>query len=614
MENVKNEETKLNDIKFDFSNMRSEKFGDKKLGISFKDIMKNSQNVDLAYYKVMDNENLETEAYFDLVRSPQNLNEIKEYANYVAENFENFVVLGIGGSALGARALFSALTSMDYKKNGEKRNNRPNWFVRDSICPEKFASLLDLLDVSKTMFCVVTKSGGTLETLVQLSLVLEKLKEALGENYTKNICAITSNLDGKLNKWATKNNVKTFYFNENVSGRFSVLSAVGLLPAAVVGADIDKLLLGANNMLEKCRTLKFFQNPALYGATLQKIALDKGYNISYLMPYSDNLKILAEWYCQLCAESLGKSVEKNKKIKRVGQTPVKALGTVDQHSQMQLCLEGPYDKTVTFIRVNKHQNDVVIPKESSELLDEYVCGNTLSNILNPSQKATEKALFDRGRMNRTIEVEEIDEYSMGQLLMFFMIETSFMGALLNINTYNQPSVELIKTNIKSLLNEKEETEASKEPEEKAKEVTEQTNNEKEVVTSLVVEPTESTFVADEEFSSEEIDANITQEELERVFAQEDKQILMPEVEEIEKEELKEEAVIEENIRPEQVEGQVVLNLEENPQKPKVETKEEIQQKTEEKLEGQQEFVLDLEEEPKEVKPKRTRKPKQETQE
>ena len=349
MENNELVQNKKNEIKFHFNNMRAENFKNEKYGISYKDIMKLSQKVDLAYYKVMDDENRETEAFFDLVRNPQNLSEIKEYANFVAENFENFVILGIGGSALGARALFTALTAMDYKKCDLKRNQRPNWFVRDSICPEKFACLLNAIDVKKTMFCVVTKSGGTLETLVQLNLVIEKLKEALGDEYTKNICAVTANLDGKLNKWATENNVKTFYFGNDVSGRFSVFSAVGLLPAAVVGADIDKLLEGANNMLQKCHTLKFFENPALYGATLQKIALDKGCNISYLMPYSDNLKIMAEWYCQLWAESLGKTISSFCKNKHVGQTPVKALGTVDQHSQMQLCLEGPYDKIVTFI-------------------------------------------------------------------------------------------------------------------------------------------------------------------------------------------------------------------------------------------------------------------------
>ena len=560
------EEKVEEDIKFDFSGMRAENFEDPKHGVSYKDIMKISQKVDLVYYNVMDNESREAESYFDLVRNPQDLDEIQEYANYVAENFENFVVLGIGGSALGARALFSALTTMDYKKCDIKRNKRPNWFVRDSICPEKFACLLDSIDVKKTMFCVVTKSGGTLETLIQLNLVIEKLQGILGDDYKKNICAITSNLDGKLNKWAIENDIKTFYFGNDVSGRFSVFSAVGLLPAAVVGADIKRLLAGANKMLERCRSLKFFENPALYGATLQKIAMDKGCNISYLMPYSDNLKIVAEWYCQLCAESLGKKEEKACRTKHVGLTPVKALGTVDQHSQMQLCLEGPYDKFITFIRVNKHDNDVVVPRLNNGLLDDYICGNKISDILNTSQKATEKALLECNRLSRTIEINELNEYAMGELLMFFMIETSFLGALLDVNAYNQPSVELIKTNIKKFLNEEETLEGNNESCEKCcccecdkkeeaiepEQKEEKKEEQEEVVTELVLEPQEENLVADDDEVVE--------------------QIVMPEVEKLE--------VVVENTEGEQ---NTVLEVDEP-------------------LEGQQQFVIELEEEKVEEKP------------
>ncbi len=589
---VNKEEQTTNDIKFYFDNMRAENFSDGRYGISYKDIMKNSQKIDLAYYKVMDNESLETESYFNLVRNPQGIQEMQEYADYVAENFDNFVVLGIGGSALGTRTLFSALTTMDYKKNDKRRNKRPKWFVRDSINPEKFACLLSSIDVSKTMFCVITKSGGTLETLVQLTIVIEKLKETVGDDYAKNICAITSNREGKLNKWAMENNVRTFYFDENVSGRFSVFSPVGLLPAAVVGADIQKIVDGANRMLERCHSLKFFENPALYSAALQKIALDKGHNVSYLMPYSDNLKIVAEWYCQLCAESLGKSVNTKGRAKNVGQTPVKALGTVDQHSQMQLCLEGPYDKIVTFIRVNNHKYDITIPEQHNGLLDDYIYGSTLAKVLNTSQRATEQALLECNRMNCTIEIEELNEDTIGQLLMFFMIEISFMGALLEVNTYNQPSVELIKVNIKNILSIEEKAEKTQTQEQQATQEQQTTQEEQpaeevkqevkqevqedavlseetEVVTELVVEPTESTFVADEE--AEESAKEFLESEI-----QEDKQIIMPEVEKIEK---VEEPVFEEEIDVQEENNFGFLQEEMEIEEPKEEN---LQEPTEEK--------------------------------
>ena len=441
-------------VKFYFGKMRTESFNTNACAVSKQDIELNKNDIKKAYDAVIKNPSKEAKAYFDLVLNPEGLDEIKEYANYVASNFENFVVLGIGGSALGARAIFSALTNMNHKKNKIFRKNRPNWFIRDSINPDKFLSLLEIIDCKKTMFCVVTKSGGTLETLTQLTLVIERLKKELGENYTKNICAITANKDGKLNKWAVQNKVKTFYFSTDVSGRFSVLSAVGLLPAAVVGADIDKILSGAKDMLLSAKNEELLKNPALYGATLQKILMEKGLNISYLMPYADNLKVLSEWYCQLWAESLGKKLDYNGVSKYVGQTPVRALGTVDQHSQLQLCLEGKYDKVMTFIRVTNFHNDAIIPDLKNGLLDDYVANKKLSDILNTSQEATEKAMFERGRVSRTIVVDSVDEYVMGNLMMFFMLETSFTGALLGLNTYNQPSVELIKINIKKMLSEK----------------------------------------------------------------------------------------------------------------------------------------------------------------
>ncbi len=616
---MENNEIK-NEIKFDFSGMRAENFENEKYGISYKDIMKISQDVDIAYYNVMDNESKETESYFNLVRAPQEVEEIKEYAKYIAENFENFVVLGIGGSALGARALFSALTKMDYKKCDDCRGKRPRWFVRDSISPEKFACLLNTIDATKTMFCVVTKSGGTLETLLQLNFVVAKLQETLGQDFSKNICAITANKEGKLNKWAQENNVKTFYFDGNVSGRFSVFSVVGLLPAAVVGADIEALLDGANKMLERCHSLKFFENPALYGAALQKIAMDRGCNVSYLMPYSDNLKIVAEWYCQLCAESLGKSIKKCLKTKYVGLTPVKALGTVDQHSQMQLCLEGPYDKVVTFIKVNRHDSDIEIKDVGTGLLDDYIYGNTLTDIVNTSQKATAKALLERDRFNRTIEIEEVNENTMGQLLMFFMIETSFMGALLNINTYDQPSVELIKTNIKDFLNENTKCECEcccecccqdeaiceeiKDEDEKSldeflsEDKDEQTNQVEENVQEQDLSETQEveTEAKDEEIAKEiqveenkaEESESVKEEALETQEAKEvqnelqetetketteQEQIVMPEVEEIEK---VEEPVFEEKVEFQEENNFGFLQEEMNIEEPKQENEESTQ--------------------------------------
>lgn len=442
-----------NNIFFENDNLLSKNFNNKSYGISSDEILKIQPNMEKCFEDVMINRQKEATAYFSLVESPKDIEEIENYANQIAENFENFVVLGIGGSALGARALISGLKGFEYNYNEKIRKFRPKVFIEDSIDPTNFLELMDSIDVSKTMFCVISKSGGTLETTIQLSVAKQKLKQVLGDDFAGNFCVITSLKDGKLNKWAQHYNIKTFYFDNSLSGRFSVLSAVGLLPAAVCGIDIRKIISGGKAMLERCESCSL-QNPALYGATMQKIAMDKGVNISFVMPYADNLKVLVEWYCQIWAESLGKTKVENGRTIRVGQTPVRANGTVDQHSQLQLCLEGPFDKLITFIRVNNFKKDIIIPSTDFEIMPENVAGKKLSQILNASQISTAKALLDCGRLNRTIVLDEINEYSMGELLMFFMVETSFMAGYLKINCYNQPSVELIKQNIKLLLKEK----------------------------------------------------------------------------------------------------------------------------------------------------------------
>jgi len=434
--------------------MLSDNFSDKQFGISQQEIEKMKSKAKEAYEEVIINSCPEAQAYFDLVNNPKDLNEMQKFAEEVAEKFDNFVVLGIGGSALGARALFASLTNIHYNRMEKQRRKRPRLFIRDSIDPDKFEGLLEILDSSKTMFCVVTKSGSTLETMVQMSIVQEELKKKIGENYYDHFCVITSLPDTPLHKWVLKHNVKTFYFTQSLSGRFSVFSQVGLLPAAIVGIDIHKILNGAKYMLERCSNPDLKNNPALYGAVLQKIAMNKGINISFLMPYADNLRVVADWYCQLWAESLGKTVNTKGGKCYLGQTPVRAFGTVDQHSQMQLCLEGPYDKVITFIRVLKFDRDTIIPKLDDGLLSDYISGRKMSDILISAQKATQQALLECNHMNRTIIIPKVDEFAIGELLMYFMLETSFTGALLGINAYNQPSVELIKQNIKKLLSKK----------------------------------------------------------------------------------------------------------------------------------------------------------------
>ncbi len=425
----------MKEIKFNYDNMF---VNQQTNNITKNNLEKYKNKAKRAYEEVIINPSKETQAYFDIVN--QDVIEIENYAKYL-QKFDNIVVLGIGGSALGTKAIYSALA--------KNEKNMPKLFVKDGIDPLQFADFLHNIKIENTMFIVVSKSGGTLEVLCQTSIVEKMLKEKLGDGFSTNFCVITASKDCSLVEWANKNNIKTFYFSQNLSGRFSALSVVGLLPVCACGVDIRQILQGAKHMLKLCENHSIFENPALYGAVLQNMAMDDGKTISFLMPYVENLAVFAEWYCQLWAESLGKEKQENGITVNLGQTPVRALGTVDQHSQLQLCLEGPSDKVITFIGVEKFEKD--LQTTNAPYLPDFARNKSLSHILNTAMLSTAKALFEKARPNQTIMLPTLDEFYLGELMMYFFLETSFTGALLQINTYNQPSVELIKINVKEIL-------------------------------------------------------------------------------------------------------------------------------------------------------------------
>ena len=378
--------------------------------------------------------------------SPYNQDEIVKRINATARRIRKtcdyFVVLGIGGSALGPIAVFNALKHSYYNELPKRVRKGPKFYVLDNVDPEHMNALFDVIDLDKTVFNVITKSGATSETMSQYLVVMDMLTQKLGDKAKEHIIATTSESKGNLIKLAQKEGFETFYIPDGVGGRFSELSPVGLLPAAVVGIDIAELLRGAREMDEKCKTNDLWRNPALALATLQYISMEKGKNIGVMMPYADSLKYIADWYAQLWAESLGKEVDNDGKVVNVGQTPVKALGVTDQHSQVQLYNEGPFDKVIAFIEVGTFRSDVTIPNGCKEFPDvNFLCGHTLAELVNSELFATRYALTKRHRANYTIHLDKVDEYHIGALLYLMQLQTAYAGAMLNINTYNQPGVE-----------------------------------------------------------------------------------------------------------------------------------------------------------------------------
>lgn len=378
---------------------------------------------------------------------------VKEYAALVENRFDNILVLGIGGSALGGLAVTEALLKPYWNLlSKEQRNNYPRIFFLDNIDADSITGLLEILDLKKTLVNVITKSGSTAETMSQFMIIKDKLERELGDDYRKNIVATTDKNVGVLKQIAEQEGYKTFIIPDDVGGRFSVFSAVGLLPFALVGIDIDEIINGIKDMDLALKNTDIKENIAAQNALIHFLMdTQKGKKISVMMPYSSRLKYVADWYVQLWAESLGKEKNLNGETVHVGPTPVKAVGATDQHSQIQLYNEGPNDKIINFIRVKKFDNDLEIPKIFEYTGIGYLGGKTLNDLMNAEADATRVALSDYNKPTVTITLPEINGYYVGQLLYMFEVQTAIAGALYNIDAFNQPGVEQAKNYTYALM-------------------------------------------------------------------------------------------------------------------------------------------------------------------
>lgn len=425
-------------VRLDVNNMFAGQIGPKhgftkeRLKETIQDLPKIHQNDKLGFIKLP----YEQKAVVD---------DILAYVAEKEDQIENLVVLGIGGSALGMIALQKALNPFYYNEISACRQNRPKLYVLDNVDPELIGEFLEWIDLKKSLVNVISKSGGTAETMAQFLIVKDRLEKELGAKMVEHLVFTTSSQTGNLIKIADKTKIKTFYIPEDVGGRFSVLSPVGLLPAAFVGINISELLAGAQYMDKICRQENLWHNPAFLNALLHYLAYQDGKIISVMMPYSSALKEMADWYAQLWAESLGKRVNRQQQTINLGPTPVKALGATDQHSQLQLYIEGSYDKVVTFLEVENFRRSVPIPEDYPEISGlAYLGGHTLNHLITVEKEATELALTKNQRLNCTLKIPEINPFTIGQLIQFFALSTAYAGELWNIDAFNQPGVELSK--------------------------------------------------------------------------------------------------------------------------------------------------------------------------
>jgi len=434
-------------IRLYYKNVTAEVIGDEH-GISYNQFKELAQKTGPLISELNRQRAAGQTPYRDLPYNEKYPADVKQLVGELEGKCENFVVLGIGGSALGNIALQTALNPYMYNLDDAYRASRPRLFVFDNVDPVQFAGFLDWVGphLDTTIFNVISKSGQTAETAGQFLAIRQKLEDTLGPKACKErIIATTDPKEGTLRKIADEIGFRTLEVPPGVGGRFSVLSPVGLLSAGICGIDIDSLLAGARDMDKRVSCEDFYKNPAAINAAINWHYYNHDKKISVMMPYSYALKDFADWYRQLWAESLGKRRDLAGKDVYIGLTPVKALGATDQHSQVQLYLEGPNDKLFTFLQVNEFIRDVEMGQAlgcAPEL--DYLAGTNMSRLFNSEKFATEYALLESKRPCLTIAFEKINAHTIGQFIYLYEVTTSLVGLLFDVNAYDQPAVELGK--------------------------------------------------------------------------------------------------------------------------------------------------------------------------
>jgi len=424
-------------LKYDFSFAFKETL---ESGLSFDELLEMGKNTSTILERI----NSPEPGFLRILSNDSILDEVKTLEDWL-ENFENFVVIGIGGSALGNQALHSSLNPLNWNNlSREKRMKKARIFVLDNVDPDMVSSILGELDLKTTVFNVISKSGMTAECMSNY-LIARGLLDKLGLPASEHFIFTTDSEKGVLREIADREKIRTLTIPDDVGGRFSVLTPVGLLSALAEGIDIYGLYEGARFGRERYLRDNVKSNPALVNALIHYAYMKKGYNISVMMPYSNRLYTLADWYRQLWAESLGKKFDLNGRIVHTGQTPIKALGAIDQHSQVQLYNEGPKDKVITFIKLEDFGNQLTVPFIHSDVEAlSYLNGVELAELLNAELRGTSIALASNGIPNLIITFPQIDAFHVGEFIVSYEIQTAIAGTLLRINPYDQPGVELGK--------------------------------------------------------------------------------------------------------------------------------------------------------------------------
>jgi glucose-6-phosphate isomerase len=440
-------------IRFDYRNVMAAAVGDAD-GLTEKALQTIAPKAAAEIERIWAEHDAGNQKWIDLPDNSALVGEIDAYAAENRDKYDDFILIGIGGSSLGAISAIQALAHPYRNLLPASERKGPRFFVLDNPDPEKVSATLSTVDLDTTLVNVVTKSGQTAETMANFLVARDALERAVGKDRARDqIVATTDPESGLLRKLADQEGYRTFPVPPGVDGRQTVLSAVGMLPAAMCGVDIGGMLEGAAAMRERCKSTDIFENAAALFAAIAYLAdTDKGKAMLVMMPYADALYGIADWFRQLWAESLGKRLGTDGKEVFAGQTPIKSLGAIDQHSQIQLYTEGPNDKLLCLTGVEQYRAEVRIDGTPAGIPDlEYLDGAELGMLLDRERIATAWALTEAKRPNLMLTIPTIDAGIVGELYFMHEFQTVVAGGLYGVNPFGQPGVEAGKNATYALM-------------------------------------------------------------------------------------------------------------------------------------------------------------------
>ena len=429
-------------ISYDIANCLSSKIGPE-LGLTREVFANEKERMANALKQIQLWKDARVHGFIDLPLNKDQIATVENALDQLPSEIDTILHIGIGGSSLGPLAIQQAL---DNELTEKLPTRFSNVVVQENVDPEGFAIRFNQLDLKKTAINVVSKSGGTIETLACLAAAMRRMKEHFRDDELgKRMIVCTENMDGALAKIGHKYGALIIALPNNVDGRFSVLTAVGLLPARAMGINIEELLDGAAAMREQCLTAAGTDDPCFLSAFIPYYLNAKGVNIHVIFPYSELLRGFSLWCCQLLGESLGKRIDRNDNVVNVGQTPTPSVGSVDQHSLLQLYMEGPKDKFFTFLKIENFRSEEDLSNiDHPKLEEQHTSGLTMGTVINAEMKGTANALATEGRPSVTINIPKLTPHTLGQLFYFFEFGTAYAAEFYNINAFDQPGVEASK--------------------------------------------------------------------------------------------------------------------------------------------------------------------------